>query len=139
MILDANMRKLMAYLYATPKFKLYEFAFDKRDNLFKATIYLTDEQYWTCIFQKDTDKVLVSEWHTNQSAWYPGNRVTYINKYLKKYKKQDRNSIFRWYTFAEVDLDILIKALDKMSEPDIRVDISNRQWANPARKGGVYW
>lgn len=136
MKLDMYMKKLMAYLYATPKFKLYDFSFDKRDNLFKVTIYLTDSQYWTVLFVED--KIHILEWHTNQSSWYPGNRVTYLNKYLKKFKTSDRNKYY-WYVYADCTVEDLIKALDKMSEPLLKVEADNRKYAFPARKGGVIW
>lgn len=136
MKLDMYMKRLMAYLYATPKFKMYDFSFDKRDNQFKATIYLTDSQYWTVLFVED--RVHILEWHTNQSSWYPGNRVTYLNKYLKKFRTSNREKYY-WYSYADCTVEDLIKALDNMSEPSFTVTAENRKYAFPARKGGVIW
>ena len=135
MKLNEDMKKLMLYLFNSDKFSRYDIGYDKREDTqspLKITIYLSETQWWTVIF---TDKITVREWYQSKTYWRPSDRVTFINKYLKKYRNTGRGE---WGT-ASLDIDTLISILEnKVKEPTLLDPKDLHHWY-PVRKATVIW
>ena len=113
--LDNDIKLIMSFLFARDSAQSFEFTFDKRDNHFTARLFLTENVYWVIEPSDRSGFVKVREYRVSKSYYYPTPMVTYINKYLKKYRDGYNYS-------AELSLNDLYLVLDKLPKPKLAED-----------------
>lgn len=106
MKLDNDIKELMAFLYSRENMVRYEFSFDKRDNHFYARVFITETIYWTISFVA-SGLCNVREWSVTKSFYHPSPRVTYLNKYLHKYRDGYNN-------YCTAPISNVLHALEKI-------------------------
>lgn len=113
--LPNDIKLIMSFLFARDSAQSFEFTFDKRDNHFMARLFLSEGVYWLIEPSDKSGYVKVREYRVSKCYYYPTSMVTYINKYLKKYRNGYNYS-------AELSLNDLYLVLDKLPKPKLASD-----------------
>jgi hypothetical protein len=92
MQLTKEMKYLIAFCYSDANALRYEFIFDKPCDYFAVRFFLDEYTYFLVEFDEANAYIVhVRELETTKSCYHPSPRCTYLNKYLKKYRNNDKS------------------------------------------------
>lgn len=118
MKLTNDMKKIMAWCYQAENVGRYEFVMDKRSNPDKGSmppflcrLFLTERNYFSIGIYHDRAEIIVTEWATTKTWWYPSERTTNITRYFKKYRVNKGS--YKEYC-ARLTIEELLPILDKI-------------------------
>lgn len=133
MQLTKEMKYLIAFCYSDANALRYEFVFDKPCNYFAVRFFLDEYSYFLVEFDKDKPYIVhVIELETCKSFYHPSPRCTYLNKYLRKYRDEDKS--------CTLNVEDLTKRLHTIPLPQgFTMDRdSYRPWREIRRASGRY-
>lgn len=106
-----TMKKLMIFCNNSDNAERYEFCFNKDKNILSIRFFTAPDH---CVLLQCgvSDFITVKELHWVTSYYSPSKRVTYIRKYLDKYRIKTPWG-YKTYT-AEVNLEQAIRFLKKL-------------------------
>jgi hypothetical protein len=133
MKLTNEQKFLIAFCYSDANALRYEFVFDKPCDYFAVRFFLNEYSYFLVEFDEEKPYIVkVTELETIMSSYHPSNRVTYLNKYLKKYRDDDKS--------ATLNVQDLTKRLSSIPMPQgfARDRKSYRAWSTVRRASGRF-
>jgi hypothetical protein len=117
MHLSNSMKQLMAYCYSNENAIHYEYSFDKRDESFTVRFFLTEHNYFAITLKGNDTDCEVREYNVTKSWYHPSTRVTYLNKYFKKYRVDASTYMY----LAIVPINVVLEKLSTISASSIKL------------------
>ena len=124
---------LIAFCYSDANALRYEFVFDKPCDYFAVRFFLNEYLYFLVEFDEDHSYLAhVTEWEVVKSHYHPSDRCTYLNKYFRKYRNDDKT--------CTLNVQDLTNILSRMPMPQgfTRDRKSYRPWRDVRRASGRY-